>query len=70
MITFERNLYTQNAVTLIPQLSYDLVTWDTETELVFLSESDNLDGTATVSYRSASPMSIKTQAFVRLMATQ
>ena len=70
VITFERNLYTQNAVTLIPQLSYDLVTWDTETELVFLSESDNLDGTATVSYRSASPMSIKIQAFVRLMATQ
>lgn len=70
VISYERNLYAQNAVTLIPQLSYNLVAWNSDTEIVFLSETDNLDGTASVSYRSATPMSDQVQAFFRLLATQ
>ena len=70
VITFQRNLYAQNAVTLTPQLSYDLQVWNSDTEIVFVSEVDNLDGTATVSYRSASPISDQVRAFVRLLATE
>jgi len=70
VITYVRNLFAQNAVTLIPQLSYDLSSWDSETEITFLSETNNLNGTATVSYRSAHPIDERVRAFIRLLATQ
>jgi len=70
VISYDRNLYAQNAVTLTPQLSYDLQVWNSDTEIVFVSEVNNLDGTATVTYRSASPISDQARAFVRLLATE
>ncbi|YCM46550.1 lamin tail domain-containing protein [Verrucomicrobiaceae bacterium 227] len=70
VITYVRNLYAQNAVTLIPQLSYDLANWGSEPEVTFLSETNNLDGTATVSYRSAHPVNERIKAFIRLRAFQ
>ena len=70
VITFIRNLYAQNAVTLVPELSYELSTWDSLTEVVFISETDNLDGTATLSYRSTHPIDERVKSFIRLRATQ
>ena len=70
VITYVRNLFAQNAVTLIPELSYDLATWDSDAEVTFLSETNHLDGTATVSYRSTHPIDARVKAFIRLRARQ
>ena len=70
VVTYHRNLFSQNAVTLIPQFSNDLVSWDSESEIVFLSETNNLDGTSTVSYRITQPIDESVRVFVRLVAQQ
>ena len=70
VITHTRNLFAQNTVSLVPQLSYDLRNWNGGATLVFLSETDNRDGSATVSYRSADPIGRKVRAYIRLIATR
>ncbi|MEN8680697.1 MAG: lamin tail domain-containing protein, partial [Akkermansiaceae bacterium] len=70
VISYQRNLYGQNIVTLTPEISTDLENWDGTPEIVFVSEIDNNDGTSTVTYRSATPISANESAFMRLRATQ
>jgi hypothetical protein len=70
VLSYQRNLYGQNIVTLTPEISTDLENWDGTPEIVFVSEIDNNDGTSTVTYRSATPISANERAFMRLRATQ
>lgn len=70
VISFQRNLYSQNIVTLTPEISTDLNAWDGTPDVVFISEIDNGNGTSTVTYRSAEPVSDQDRAFIRLKATQ
>jgi hypothetical protein len=68
VITFNRNLLGQNAVTLVPEISDDLVGWNQN--LVLVSEVLNPDLTATMQYRGAVPISDAVRQFIRLKATQ
>ncbi len=68
VITFTRNLLGQNAVTLVPEISQDLIDW--QENLVLMSEVPNGNLTSTLQYRSALPMKAATRQFIRLKATQ
>jgi hypothetical protein len=70
VISYQRNLYAQNIVTLTPQISTDLETWNETPDIVFVSEIDNDDGTSTVTYRSALPVSDQQKSFMRLKAVE
>ncbi|MEN8737530.1 MAG: lamin tail domain-containing protein [Akkermansiaceae bacterium] len=52
-VSFTKNLHAQNALTIHPQISTDLINWSTAPDLVKISEINNQDGTSTVLYRSA-----------------
>ena len=68
--TFTRNLQGLNVVIIEPEISTDLATWAGGTSVVFVSESDNDDGTSTVLYRSADPVDLNNQEFIRLKVSQ
>lgn len=70
VISYQRNLYSQNIVTLTPQISTDLETWNETPDIVLVSEIDNDDGTLTVTYRSALPVSEQEKSFMRLKAIE
>ncbi|MEP4078786.1 lamin tail domain-containing protein [Haloferula sp.] len=55
-VSFLRNDHVMNAVTVEAQIGEDLTSWNGEPELVLVSETDNLDGTTSVVYRSAVPI--------------
>ena len=55
-ISYVRNEHTQNALSVIPRIGEDLVSWSGVPELVLVSETDNSDGTVSVVYRSAVPV--------------
>lgn len=71
-ISYQRNLYSQNIVTLIPEISTNLLDWTTQPDVIFVSEviSPNGNGTSTVTYRSAEPVNTLPRAFIRLKAIQ
>ncbi|MEP4077355.1 lamin tail domain-containing protein [Haloferula sp.] len=71
-ISFLRNQHTANAVTVDPQIGEDLDTWAGEPEIVLVSETDNLDGTSTVVYRSAVPIGERPSGreFIRIGVSQ
>lgn len=65
-ISFQRNLSADDIV-IRPQLSYDLETWlSGDTELVFLSERNQGDGTSQVTYRTTRPYAPLTEPRVFL----
>ena len=66
VISYQRNLSSQNILTLIPEISTDLEAWDSTPDVVFVSEIKNGDGTSTVTYRSAQPVSDQEKAFLRI----
>ena len=68
--TYTRNLQGVNVVTITPQISTDLTTWSGGASVVFVSEVDNNDGTSTVLYRSADPVDLNNQEFIRLRVEQ
>ena len=68
-IHFRRNLLAQNLVSLQPEVSLDLATWTGGDALVLVSETDHGDGTATVTYRSAAPVTGSAEQFIRLRAS-
>ena len=70
VISYQRNLYSQNIVTLTPEISTDLDIWNGTPDVVLVSEVDNNDGTSTVTYRSAQPVGNETRAFLRIKATR
>lgn len=70
VLTYTRSLFAQNAISLVPQLSFDLKNWNSAPAAVFFAEIDNREGTATVSYQSSEPVGEKVRAFIRLIATQ
>lgn len=55
-ISYVRNEHTRNALSIETVLSENLIDWDGSPEVVLVSETDNLDGTTTVVYRSAMPI--------------
>lgn len=71
-ISFLRNLHSQNAVEIIPQVSTDLGFWQSAPEVVLVSETDNDDGTATMVFRSSIPISENQegQEFIRVEVRQ
>lgn len=68
VIHFTRNLLAQNAVTLFPEISDDLVNWQGEPEVVLVSEVIQADNTAGMTYRSRLPRRESPQKFLRLRA--
>ncbi|MGJ8723783.1 MAG: lamin tail domain-containing protein [Roseibacillus sp.] len=71
-IRYRRNLHTVNSVNIEAEVSEDLVMWDGLPDVVLVSETDNLDGTSTVIYRSALPVGdrISGKEFIRLRAEE
>ena len=71
-ISYLVNQHTQNAVTVEAQISEDLSTWEGIPELVLVSETDNLDGTFTVVYRSSVPFGERASGreFIRIEVNQ
>jgi hypothetical protein len=67
-ITFRRNLLAHHTLELRPEVSGNLTTWAGGAAVEFISETDHGDGTSTVVYRSASPVSGTVRQFVRLLA--
>ncbi|MFT6861980.1 MAG: hypothetical protein ACJAVK_000534 [Akkermansiaceae bacterium] len=70
IMSYQRNLLAQNILTLNPEISTNLVAWDSQPEVVFVSEIVNGDGISTVTWRSATPVSDEEKNFIRLKATQ
>lgn len=72
VVSYQRNLYSQNIVSLIPEISTNLLDWDSEPDVILVSEiiSPTGNGTSTVTYRSAEPVSAQQRAFIRIKATQ
>ena len=66
VISYQRNLSSQNIVTLIPEISTNLGIWDSAPDVIFVSEIENDDRTSTVTYRSAQPVSDQERAFLRI----
>ncbi len=69
-ISYQRNLLSQNSVTLTPEISTNLEDWNGTPNVVFVSETVHGNGTSTVTYRSAVPVSDELRAFIRLKATR
>ena len=68
VLSYQRNLSSQNIITLIPEISSNLETWSGTPDVVFISEIENDDGTSTVTYRSDLPVSDHEKSFMRLKA--
>ncbi|MGJ8643183.1 MAG: lamin tail domain-containing protein [Luteolibacter sp.] len=71
-ISFRRNLHSVNAVTILAQVGDDMSGWTGVPDVVLVSETDNLDGTSTVVYRSALPVGARLSGmeFIRLRLDQ
>ncbi|MGJ8643184.1 MAG: lamin tail domain-containing protein [Luteolibacter sp.] len=71
-ISFLRNLHSVNAVTIVAQVGDDMSGWTGVPDVVLVSETDNLDGTSTVVYRSALPVGgrLSGKEFIRLRLDQ
>ena len=67
-ITFRRNLQAHHALELRPEISTSLTTWLGGSAVEFIGETDHGDGTSTVIWRSASPISSTVRQFIRLLA--
>ena len=70
-LTWQRNI-TADDVEITPELSTDLLTWVSgEPHLIFVSETNQGDGTSLVTYRTADPFDPQTspRAFLRLNVT-
>ncbi len=66
----QKNLLAHNIVDFQAEVSTELVIWSGPPSVVFVSETENGDGTATLVWRSAIPMSAGIREFIRLRATQ
>ena len=65
-LVFQRDL-SATEVDVVPELSFDLESWyDHEFWAPLVSEVDNGDGTASVTYRAVLPRSIVPQLYMRL----
>lgn len=71
-ISFRRNLHSVNSVSIAPQVGDNLLGWSGIPDVVLVSETDNLDGTSTVVYRSALPVGERASGreFIRLRVDQ
>lgn len=71
-VSYIRNQHTQNAVTVEAQIGENVAAWFGSPELVLVSETDNLDGTSTVVYRSAVPFGERPSGreFMRIQVEQ
>lgn len=54
--SFIRNQHALNVVSIAAEVSSDLIAWNGAPEVVLVSEVDNLNGTSTMVYRSATPI--------------
>ena len=72
MVSYRRNLHSVNSVEIVAEVSEDLLEWDQVPEVVLESETENLDGTATVIYRSALPIGgrLSGKEFIRIRVEQ
>ena len=70
-LTVQMNQHSRNAVSVIPQVSTDLENWQSTPNVMQVSETDNLDGTSTVIYRSTTEVedSSANVEFIRIMIT-
>ena len=66
--TFRRNLLSHNTLALRPEVSSSLTAWTGGIAVEFISETDHGDGTSTVVWRSAAPVSGTARQFMRLLA--
>ena len=71
-ISYRRNLHSVNSVQIEAEVCEDLAGWAGVPEVVLVSETDHLDGTSTVVYRSAVPVGERASAseFIRLRIEQ
>jgi hypothetical protein len=67
-LQFTRNLMAHNAVNLLPEISNDLVSWQSRPAVEFVSEENHGDGTSTVTWRSTDPVSATQLQAMRLKA--
>ena len=67
-LQFTRNLMAHNAVNLVPEISSDLVSWQSSPAVEFVSEENHGDGTSTVTWRSTTPMSATQLQAMRIKA--
>jgi hypothetical protein len=70
VISYQRNLSSHNIVSLIPEISTNLEAWNGTPDVVFVSEIENDNGTSTITYRSAQPVSDQEKAFLRIKAIE
>jgi len=70
VIRIRRNLATDD-IAISAEISTDLISWESGTSaVVLLDETANGDGTSTLTYRSALPLSSSEQAFIRTRIEQ
>jgi hypothetical protein len=67
-LQFTRNLLSHNAVNLIPEISNDLISWQSSPAVEFVSEENHGDGTSTVTWRSTAPVSATLLQAMRIKA--
>ncbi|MEO8350962.1 MAG: hypothetical protein ABI680_04470 [Chthoniobacteraceae bacterium] len=65
-----KNLRAHNLVTFDAETSIDLEDWNGGDSVVFVSETNNGDGTATILWRSATPMNATFKEYMRLRISQ
>ena len=70
-LTVQMNQHSRNAVSVIPQVSNDLEDWQSAPSVIQVSETDNLDGTYSVVYRSTTAIedSSANVEFLRIVIT-
>ena len=69
-IILRKNLLAQNIVDFQFDVSQDLIMWRGGDAVVFVSETDNGDGTATLTWRSATPVDLSAEEFIRFRVSQ
>ena len=69
-IILRKNLLAQNIVDFQFDVSQNLITWRGGDAVVFVSETDNGDGTATLTWRSATPVDLSAEEFIRFRVSQ
>ncbi|CAN5336996.1 hypothetical protein BH23VER1_BH23VER1_02640 [soil metagenome] len=70
VLTARKNLFAHNVVKFQAEVSADARSWEGGSAVVPVSETENGDGTATVVWRSAAPITPGAQQFIRLRLTQ
>lgn len=68
-MTYTQNPHIQNVYEIIPQISTDLLNWESVPNVVLVGQSSNPDGSVTYQYRSATTVSEnpEDQEFIRLI---